>query len=110
MLSAGCVHVSVVSPASFVYMDSATVDALELVKPMRPAQQRTKQATLLGLMSHTKTACGAKLLRVSFLALCSRSGMRTMLWVCNRVPIRPAHQHSKQATWRSLVHHCKTAC
>ena len=75
MLSAGSVHVSVVSPASFVHMDSATVDALELVKPMRPAQQHAKQATLLGLMNHTKTACGAKLLRVSFLALCPRPCM-----------------------------------
>jgi hypothetical protein len=64
VLSAGSVHVSVVSPASFVHMDSATVDALELVKPARPVQQRAKQATLLGLMNHTKTACGAKLLRV----------------------------------------------
>lgn len=75
MLSPGSVHVSVVSPASFVHMDSATVDALELVEPMRPAQQRAKQATLLGLMNNTKTACGAKLLRVSFLALCPRPGM-----------------------------------
>ena len=75
VLSVGSVHVSVVSPASFVHMDSATVDALELVKPMRPAQQHSTQATLLGLMNHTKTACGAKLLRASFLALCPTPGI-----------------------------------
>ena len=33
-----------------------------------------------------------------------------MLWVCDRVPIRPAHHRSKQAIWRGLVNHCKTAC
>ena len=64
MLAAGSVHVSIVSPASFVHIDSATVDALELVKPLRAAKQRTKATTLYNLLNHTKTACGATLLRV----------------------------------------------
>ncbi len=64
VLGAGSVHVSIVSPASFVHIDSATVDALELVKPLRAAKQRSKATTLYNLLNHTKTACGATLLRV----------------------------------------------
>ena len=64
VLGAGSVHVSIMSPASFVHIDSATVDALELVKPLRAAKQRSKATTLYNLLNHTKTACGATLLRV----------------------------------------------
>ena len=64
MLGAGSVHVTIVSPASFVHIDSAAVDALELVKPLRAAKQRSKATTLYNLLNHTKTACGATLLRV----------------------------------------------
>ena len=64
MLAAGSVHVCIVSPASFVHIDSATADALEIVKPLRPAKQRSKGTTLFNLLNHTKTACGSKLLRV----------------------------------------------
>ena len=66
VLGAGSVHVCLMSPASFVHIDSATVDALELVKPLRAGNsQRSKATTLFNLLNHTKTACGAKLLRVA---------------------------------------------
>ena len=65
MLAMGAVHVCLMSPASFVHIDSATVDALELVKPLRAGNsQRAKAMTLFNLLNHTKTACGARLLRV----------------------------------------------
>ncbi len=65
VLGTGSVHVCLMSPASFVHIDSVTVDALELVKPLRAGnQQRSKAMTLFNLLNHTKTACGAKLLRV----------------------------------------------
>ena len=65
MLGKGSMHVCLKSPASFVHIDSATVDALELVKPLRAgSNQRSKAMTLFNLLNHTKTACGAKLLRV----------------------------------------------
>ena len=64
VLGVGSVHVCIVSPASFVHIDSATADALEIIKPLRPAKQRSKATTLLNLLNYTKTAGGAKLLRV----------------------------------------------
>ena len=66
MLGMGSVHVCLMSPASFVHIDSATVDTLELVKPLRAgSSQRFKAMTLFNLLNHTRTACGAKLLRVA---------------------------------------------
>ena len=65
VLGTGSVHVCLMSPASFVHIDSVTADVLELVKPLRAGnQQRSKAMTLFNLLNHTKTACGAKLLRV----------------------------------------------
>ena len=71
MLGTGSVHVCLMSPASFVHIDSGTADALELVKPLRAGnQQRSKAMTLFNLLNHTKTACGAKLLRVCSSCTC----------------------------------------
>lgn len=56
-------HVLYVSPSSYMHIDIASSQALELVKPMKAAMQGRKGSSLFWWLNHTKTKPGAQLLK-----------------------------------------------
>ncbi|MCS7087180.1 MAG: DNA mismatch repair protein MutS [Thermoflexales bacterium] len=66
--------------AQFVALDAATRRNLELVEPLRPAAQRGKPPTLLGVLDYTQTPMGARLLRTWITQpLCDRAAIEARL-------------------------------
>lgn len=66
VVAGGSLHLMYVSPASYMHIDIATVQALELINPLRAtgAGQRSKRSgSLFGWLNHTATRCGAQLLK-----------------------------------------------
>lgn len=63
ILVGGTLHVLYVSPSSYMHIDIASIQALELIKPMKAATQGRKGSSLFWWLNHTKTKSGAQLLK-----------------------------------------------
>jgi DNA mismatch repair ATPase MutS len=71
VVSTGSMHVIYVNPSMYMHIDVSSAQALELITPLRASTQRSKSSSLFSWLNHTKTRCGAQLLKVNVSGLCA---------------------------------------